>query len=69
MSKKSSQGLGDLVSRLAKTHVELWHVEDTARDPNDAVVAKAKRQIDRLNQQRTDLIEAIDDHFFRASKR
>jgi hypothetical protein len=69
MVKKTTQGLGDLVSQLAKTHVELWHVEDTARDPDDAIVARAKRQIDKLNQQRNDLIERIDDHFIQAAKR
>ena len=68
MTKKTSRALGHLVSDLARTHVELWHEEDKARLPEDAVVARAKRRIDQLNQQRNDLIESIDDHFIQHSK-
>jgi hypothetical protein len=41
----------------------LWHEEDKARDPtsDDHVIATVKRTIDRLNQERTDAIEHIDD--------
>jgi hypothetical protein len=58
--------LGDLISRLAAAHVELWHEEDKARLPDDATVAKAKRKIDKLNQTRNDLIEKIDECFLKA---
>jgi hypothetical protein len=39
-----------------------WHLEDIIRDPNiDPVEALAvKRRIDRLNQERTDMVERID---------
>ena len=43
-----------------------WHLEDLIRDPNiDPVEARAlKRRIDRSNQDRTDLVEMIDEDFW-----
>jgi hypothetical protein len=42
---------------------ELWHQEDIARSPDvtDTEIAQVKRAIDRLNQQRNDWIEKLDD--------
>lgn len=42
---------------------ELWHQEDIARSPDvsDAEIAQVKRAIDKLNQQRNDWIEKLDD--------
>ncbi len=41
----------------------LWHEEDIARSPDvgDQEISRVKRSIDRLNQQRNDWIEKMDD--------
>jgi len=43
-----------------------WHLEDIIRDPKIRAVKalEIKRRIDRLNQERTDLVEQIDGYFY-----
>lgn len=45
-----------------RANFDLWHEEDKARDPDasDAEIAAVKHAIDRLNQQRNDLVEKLD---------
>jgi len=42
-----------------------WHLEDIVRNPdiNPVEGLKLKRRIDKSNQERTDVVERVDDHF------
>ena len=53
-----------LLDRQHWANFSLWHEEDLARDPDatDRIIAQVKRNIDKLNQQRNDLIEQLDEH-------
>ncbi|QDT11493.1 DUF4254 domain-containing protein [Stieleria marina] len=57
------QGLMGVICQQHAANFRLWHQEDIARSPTatDSQIADVKRAIDKLNQQRNDLIEAIDD--------
>ena len=53
----------NVVCRQHQRNFQLWHEEDIARslDVSDAELAAVKRRIDKLNQQRNDFIERLDD--------
>lgn len=57
------QDLLAVVCEQLSYNFRLWHEEDKARSPtaSDAEIAQVKRAIDKLNQQRNDWIEKIDD--------
>lgn len=50
-------------TELARGHLDQWLEEDRCRDhfDDDAVVAQAKRTIDRMNRARVDVVSRIDD--------
>jgi hypothetical protein len=54
--------LAGLIAELVNSNSSQWDLEDTTRDPDisDAVVATAKREIDRLNLGRHRLVQEID---------
>jgi hypothetical protein len=61
------EGFLALVCRQHQCNFRLWHQEDLARSPDatDAAIAGVKRAIDKLNQERNDAIEALDDYLLR----
>jgi len=52
----------DQVACQHRANFELWHIEDEARAPgaSDAELAGVKRRVDKTNQRRNDLAEALD---------
>jgi hypothetical protein len=65
----AEEGLIGLVADQHRANFDLWHEEDKARDPaaSDAQIAVVKHAIDRLNQQRNDLVEKIDNFLLDAA--
>jgi uncharacterized protein DUF4254 len=56
-------GFPQIACEQLSYNFRLWHEEDKARSPTatDTEIAQVKRAIDKLNQQRNDWIEKIDD--------
>ncbi len=57
------EGILGIVCEEHAFNFRLWHEEDKARCPqaSDSQIANVKRAIDKLNQQRNDWIEKIDE--------
>ncbi|MBI5187107.1 MAG: DUF4254 domain-containing protein [Nitrospinae bacterium] len=62
--------VGEAVDQLAYQNILLWHLEDRIREEGlpDAGIAQLKREIDKANQKRNDLIDKIDELFEREIK-
>jgi prefoldin subunit 5 len=61
-----AEPLMTLIQDEHRRNFDLWHEEDKARAPDatDSQIAGVKRSIDKLNQQRNDFIEKIDEFLF-----
>lgn len=54
--------LGNLIDKLSIVNIRIWMLEDIKRNSEDDVeVANATRNTNIINQQRTDLIQEIDE--------
>lgn len=61
--RMAGSSINPLALELAYKNYLLWHEEDKARrtDVTDGTIALVKRAIDKLNQQRNDFIERLDE--------
>lgn len=55
--------IGNIIDQLSVVNIRIWMAEDVKRNPNatDAEISKATRVTNIANQQRNDLIQAIDE--------
>jgi hypothetical protein len=59
---------GNLIDKLTIVNLKIWNLEDIKRDSNDdKMIADATRKTNILNQQRTDLIQEIDEMLINSS--
>ena len=57
-----SETVGNLIDKLSIVNIRIWMLEDTKRNSDDdSEIANATRHTNILNQQRTDLIQEIDE--------
>ncbi len=68
---KVPEALLELVLTHHQVNFDLWHQEDKSREPgaSDAALAQVKRNIDARNQNRNDLVEAMDHVLIAAAGR
>lgn len=62
--------IGEAMNQLALENIRLWHLEDDIREEGiaDSRIADLKREIDRANQRRNDLIDKVDELFEKSLK-
>jgi hypothetical protein len=65
-SKYETNSLNYLLNKKSWIDTVQWHLEDIIREPSIAPekALVIKRRIDKSNQDRTDLVELLDDYFF-----
>ena len=55
--------IGNLIDQLSIINIRLWMLEDECRDMGDMIkVGEAKLKINKCNQIRNELIQAIDKY-------
>ena len=64
---KDSSSLEKIIYNKCWIDIVQWHLEDIIRKPNiePSEALKIKRRIDSSNQDRTDMVEELDDYFFK----
>ena len=64
---KDSSSLEKIIYDKCWIDTVQWHLEDIIRKPNiePYEALKIKRRIDSSNQDRTDMVEELDDYFFK----
>ena len=64
---KDSSSLEKIIYDKCWIDTVQWHLEDIIRKPNiePHKALKIKRRIDSSNQDRTDMVEELDDYFFK----